>query len=105
MTPRLPTLYRGLRQVERTHPAAPRHFYLAVLGIDPPQQGRGLGSALLAPVLELCDGEAVHAYLESSKERNVDFYSRHGFRVTREIRLPKGPPMWGMLREPAGRPG
>ncbi len=76
--------------MERAHPPVPRHFYLAVLGIDPPHQGRGLGSALLAPVLELCDREAVHAYLESSKERNVDFYSRHGFRVTREIRTSEG---------------
>jgi hypothetical protein len=30
--------------------------------------------------------------------------SRHGFRVTSEIPLPKGPPMWGMFREPAVSP-
>jgi len=100
ITPRLPTLFRGLQRVERAHPAGPPHLYLALLGIDPPEQGKGLGSALLAPGLELCDREALPAYLESSKERNVDFYSRHGFRVTSEIALPKGPPMWGMFREP-----
>jgi predicted GNAT family N-acyltransferase len=51
-------------------------------------------------VLELCDSERLPAYLESSKERNVDFYARHGFRVTSELRLPKGPPMWPMWRSP-----
>ena len=71
-----------------------------VLGVDPPRQGEGLGSALMQPVLELCDRERVPAYLESSKERNVDFYARHGFRVTSELRLPKGPAMWPMWRNP-----
>ena len=49
-----------------------------------------------------CTAESLPAYLESSKERNVDFYARHGFRVTRELRLPKGPPLWSMWREPSG---
>ena len=35
--------------------ATPPHWYLAVLGTDPPAQGQGLGSAVLAPVLEQCD--------------------------------------------------
>jgi GNAT superfamily N-acetyltransferase len=98
--PRLPVLFSGLQRVDGAHPRRPDHFYLAVLGIDPPRQGQGLGSALMAPVLELCDREGLPAYLESSKRRNVDFYARHGFRVRRELRLPKGPPMWPMWREP-----
>ena len=51
-------------------------------------------------MLEACDRDEVPAYLESSKERNVAFYARHGFRVTEEIELPKGPPVWLMWREP-----
>jgi GNAT superfamily N-acetyltransferase len=102
LNPRLPTLFSGLQRVDNAHPRGPAHFYLAVLGIDPPRQGMGLGSALLTPVLELCDSEGLPAYLESSKERNVDFYARHGFRVTHELRLPKGPPLWPMWREPSG---
>jgi hypothetical protein len=42
----------------------------------------------------------VPAYLETGTERNVSFYVRHGFRVTEELTLPKGPPMWLMWREP-----
>jgi hypothetical protein len=55
---------------------------------------------MLRPVLEQCDSDGVAAYLESSKERNIDFYARHGFRVTRELRLPRGPRVWPMWREP-----
>jgi GNAT superfamily N-acetyltransferase len=102
LTPRLPMLFLGLQRLEKSHPHKPASFYLAVLGTDPPHQGRGLGTALMAPVLELCDRDGVPAYLESSKERNIDFYSRFGFRVMKEVRLPRGPNMWPMWRDPAG---
>ena len=36
---------------------------------------------MLAPGLALCDTEGLPAYLESSKEPNVAFYGRFGFRV------------------------
>ncbi len=97
-----PLVARGLLGVEHLHPSEPPHFYLAVLGVAPSAQGRGLGSSLLQPVLEICDTDGVPAYLESSKESNIAFYSRHGFRVTREISLPRGPTMWAMWREPLG---
>jgi ribosomal protein S18 acetylase RimI-like enzyme len=96
---RVPRVVRGMSRIERAHPDTPPHFHLAVLGTDPSRQGEGIGSALLAPVLELCDRDAVPAYLESSKERNIDFYGRHGFRVTGELLLPKGPPVWPMWRD------
>jgi ribosomal protein S18 acetylase RimI-like enzyme len=97
---RLPLIVAGLLGIERKHPLKPPHWYLAVLGTDPSAQGQGLGSAVLRPVLEQCDSDGVAAYLESSKERNIDFYSRHGFRVTGELRLPRGPRVWPMWREP-----
>jgi GNAT superfamily N-acetyltransferase len=96
---RLPLIVTGLVGVQRRHPRPP-HWYLAVLGTDPSAQGQGLGSAVLQPVLQQCDADGVCAYLESSKQRNVDFYARHGFRVTGEIRLPRGPAVWPMWREP-----
>jgi ribosomal protein S18 acetylase RimI-like enzyme len=84
------------------HPAEP-HFYLSGVGTDPPRQGIGLASAVLAPVLTRCDQDGVGAYLESTKERNIRFYEHHGFRVTGTITpAPDGPPMWCMWREPRG---
>jgi ribosomal protein S18 acetylase RimI-like enzyme len=92
---------RGVERVEQRHPAEP-HLYLAVLGTDPPAQGRGIGTALLRPGLELCDREGLPAYLESSKESNVGFYARFGFRVTEEVAMPGGGPrVWLMWRDPA----
>jgi ribosomal protein S18 acetylase RimI-like enzyme len=97
---RLPLIAAGFAGMEAAHPKGPPHWYLAVLGTDPSAQGQGLGSAAMQPVLERCDEDGVGAYLESSKERNIDFYARHGFRVTRELRLPRGPKMWAMWRDP-----
>lgn len=97
---RMPLMARGFGAMEMAHPSAPPHWYLAVLGTDPSAQGQGLGSAVLAPVLQRCDEDGVGAYLESSKERNIAFYARHGFRVRRELRLPRGPKMWAMWRDP-----
>ncbi len=96
---RVPRGLRTLSVIEKVHPTEP-HWYLAVLGTDPSRQGRGVGSALLAPVLDECDRDGIGAYLESSKESNIAFYARHGFEVTEEIRLPGGPPVWGMWRDP-----
>lgn len=94
-----PIVLRGMHEVEKRHPKSP-HYYLSILGVDPPRQGEGLGTALLAPMLRRCDQEGVGAYLETGTERNVRFYSRHGFRVVDEIPLPKGPCMWLMWRDP-----
>jgi GNAT superfamily N-acetyltransferase len=97
---RLPFAFRTLLQVERHHPKA-EHYYLATLGTAPSHQGKGYGSALLQPMLDRCDAEGMPAYLESSKERNVPFYARHGFTVTEELDLlGGGPKVWLMWREP-----
>ncbi|MBS1849261.1 MAG: GNAT family N-acetyltransferase [Actinobacteria bacterium] len=98
----LPRSLGALGQVDKLHPREP-HFYLALLATDPDRQGHGLGSAVLRPVLERCDAEGIPAYLESSKERNVPFYERHGFEVTGTITMGgggSGPPLWLMWREP-----
>jgi GNAT superfamily N-acetyltransferase len=97
---RLPVGLATLQALERHHPTEP-HWYLEILGTEPAEQGKGIGSALMAPVLEKCDAEGLPAYLESSKEKNIPYYERHGFRVSGELDLPKdGPRLWPMWREP-----
>lgn len=97
---RLPVVLTGVQRIEKHHPQE-RHLYLSVLGTDPARQGEGIGGALLGPGLALCDTERLPAYLESSKEKNNAFYARFGFRVTGEVRLPRGgPPVWFLWREP-----
>jgi GNAT superfamily N-acetyltransferase len=93
---------RGLAVMDAGHPRV-RHYYLDSLGVAPEWQGRGLGSALMQPVLERCDREPAPAYLNAGSPRSRDLYLRHGFAVTEEFRLPDdGPPLWRMWREPGG---
>jgi len=87
------------RYHEREVPS--RHWYLVWLGVDPPSRGRGVGSALLQPVLSRADDEGLPCYLQNSKAVNLAFYRRHGFEVVSEFAAPKGgPPIWTMRREP-----
>ena len=99
---RIPRALTGLGRMDKVHEAQPQdHYYLAVLGTRPDRQGKGVGSELMRPVLDRCDELGIGAYLESSKERNVPFYRRHGFEVVEEIEFSKGgPTLWGMWRDP-----
>jgi ribosomal protein S18 acetylase RimI-like enzyme len=96
----LPRWGRALAAMESNHPAEP-HYYLPVVGVEPQWQGRGLGTALLRPVLERCDDEKLPAYLEASSPRNRALYQRHGFQVTGQFSVgPGSPPLWPMWRTP-----
>ncbi|HEX7245585.1 MAG TPA: GNAT family N-acetyltransferase [Solirubrobacterales bacterium] len=100
---RLPLALWTQLRLERHHPRRPAHWYLHYLGVEPRRQGRGLGGALMAPVLDLCDGEGVPAYLESSTERSRVLYERNGFALTGTFPMPvSGPPVREMWRNPQG---
>lgn len=95
----------SMRHLDRLHrlDAPDRHWYLATLGVDPPHQGQGIGSALLQPVLARADAEGLACYLETGREINVRFYAKHGFRVLRSGLAPLGGPRyWTMLRPARG---
>ncbi len=99
LTPQtLPLGARLIAETQAVHPKAP-HWYLAVLGVDPARQGEGIGSRLLQPVLSRLDREERAAYLETSKERNIAWYGRQGFALTRTVEVrPGAPPIWTMWR-------
>ncbi len=88
-----------LIEMAEVHPSEP-HWYLEGLGTHPDWQRRGIASAVLAPVLDQCDGDGLPAYLETQKESNVPFYRRHGFEVIGTKQLSNGAPnMWLMWRK------
>jgi GNAT superfamily N-acetyltransferase len=88
------------REIEAWRPQA-RHHLLAVLGTTPSMQGRGLATAVLAPMFVACDDGGVDAFLETSSASNVAFYEKAGFEVTGHRQISGGgPDVWAMLREP-----
>jgi len=99
-----PRLLRFMAGVRRLHPAQP-YWYLEVIGVEPSAQGLGIGSRLLEPVLALADEAGQRCYLETMTERNVAWYGKLGFEVSRAgvSFAPGGPPNWTMLRHPSQR--
>jgi hypothetical protein len=51
-------------------------------------------------MLARVDANGMPAYPESSNERNIALYGRHGFEVTEEVTIPNGPRVWPMWRDP-----
>ncbi len=85
-------------RIEKVHPEKP-HYYLQVIGTDPPRQGKGFASAIMRDQLARSDAEGMPCYLESSKDTNVPVYRSFGFEVTGEIKIPDGPTLWPMWRD------
>ena len=88
--------------MERRH-VRESHYYVRDVGVHPDMQGKGLGSALLSPLLDRCDREGLPAYLEASSERNAALYERLGFQTFDELRVASSPPLRLMLRPPCPR--
>jgi hypothetical protein len=62
------------------HPSEPR-YYLPFIGVDSLTQRRGVGRALVAPVLAKCDRDGIVAYLEEDDRSNL-FHERKTFPAT-----------------------
>lgn len=77
------------------------HYYLWGLVVDPAIKQKGIGTALLEPVLARADAEEVAFYLETHDERNVAYYQRFGFQLQKTSTIPKTDvSVWSMVREP-----
>jgi GNAT superfamily N-acetyltransferase len=89
--------------IEQFHPkeVPGPHWFLPLLGVNPPNQGQGVGRALLRPVLERADRDALPAYLWTAKARNVPFYQQQGFEVvTESVEPTSGIRFWTCRRMP-----
>ncbi len=54
-------------------------WYLFLIGVEPNRQRRGLGNAMMRPVVARADAENLACYLETENQRNVAFYLKQGF--------------------------
>jgi GNAT superfamily N-acetyltransferase len=90
-------MFAVLGQMAEAHPNFP-HWYLPWLGVDPAEQGRGLGTDLMRPALAIVDQDQLPVYLETPNPRTIPFYERLGFEVTSQAQAGGCPPVTGMLR-------
>ncbi len=77
------------------------HWYVSVLGVDPAAQGRGVGRALLEPVMDDARFSGLPCYLETANPSNVAFYQRSGFRVLHDfVEQLSGLRLWTLRCDP-----
>ena len=73
------------------------HWHLGPLLVDPPWQGRGVGSRMLAACLAHTDASGAVSYLETDRPVNVAFYEGFGFCTVAQLTV-LGVPNWLMRR-------
>lgn len=67
---------------------APDAWYCMCFVIAPEKQGRGIGSALIKPVLERFDENGADMYLETHKKINTRIYRHLGFSTAEISEIP-----------------
>jgi ribosomal protein S18 acetylase RimI-like enzyme len=77
------------------------HWHLSWIGVEPAQQGKGVGSALLRHLIKRTDDSGVECDLFDFVPENVPLYEHFGFRVANDSILPRtGLRLWRMIRAP-----
>ena len=95
----LPKVNEILATMESYHPHDDNCWYLPLIGVDPGHQNKGVGAALMEHMTEKLDNESAIAYLESSNQKNISLYLRHGFEVIGEIQIYDSPIVTPMIRK------
>jgi ribosomal protein S18 acetylase RimI-like enzyme len=72
---------RRERYVTSFHPTDHEFIYIWFLAVDKSMQGTGVGTAMLAELITTSNQANLPIYLETSEERNVKFYQKHGFEI------------------------
>ena len=64
-----------------------KHWHLGPVGVLTSHQGKGIGTKLLSRFCQEVDACLSPAYLETDTDKNVQFYERFGFEVTKETNI------------------
>lgn len=107
-----PSLVRALSRdslPEDLPGVTPYEGLVSTVAVLPEAQGRGIGSAVMAALLERWDsGGGGALVLDTQRERNVGFYQRLGFRLTQKVSMlgahGEAYDDWKMRRESAQPP-
>lgn len=97
-------LPRGLKVAEAMHACHPEpqpFAYLRYVGVAPEGQGKGWGGALVRAGISRAAEQGQGVLLETATASNVAIYSRLGFAIREQWRVPRqGPDFWTMERPP-----
>lgn len=83
----LPNIKKAMSReaaINKTHPEGPI-YYLWFIGVDPSQQGRGIGSGLLNAIIQEGLSQKRTICLETSTLKNIPWYEKHGFETYHEM--------------------
>ena len=80
--------------------APPEYWFLSVLAVDPPFQGKGHASLLLRSMHARLDVQGLACYVETTEERLLPFYERFGYEVIDSSIVPGSDLcVWALVRE------
>jgi len=71
-------------KIKSLHPKD-RFSYLWFIGVPPQLQGKGKGSALIEEVIRESEKDGRPIYLETSVDRNIPWYKKHGFEIFQSL--------------------
>lgn len=95
---------QAMSDADRLHSkhAPGRHWYLFILAAGPNSQRRGVGTALMRHGLARIDAQGLPCFLETTAQKNVEYYPRHGFEMVETATVGDGPlGVWAFLRQPS----
>lgn len=94
------TLPRGLKVAEemyKRHPSPQVYSYLRYVGVTPAAQGKGWGGAIVREGIARAAEQGQGVLLETATPDNVAIYTRLGFEIIEEWKVPGGPKFWTMV--------
>ncbi len=88
--------YSNLKK--ENEPSSP-HFYINILAVNPQNQGKGIGSAILSHIHQMSEqhSDSHGVALDTQTQQNVDYYQRFGYRVSATAEL-ENVKNWFMFR-------
>ena len=78
--------YSNLKKQNK--PSSP-HFYINTLGVNPQNQGKGIGRAILSHIHQMSEqhSDSLGVALDTQTEQNVGYYQRFGYIVSATANL------------------
>lgn len=98
------TLPRGLKVAEemyKRHPSPQPYSYLRYVGVKPAAQGKGWGGAIVRAGVTRAAERGQGVLLETATHDNVTIYTRLGFQIIEQWKVPGGGPEFWTMVHPA----